>query len=1142
MALRIETDSEILPGYRLLTKIGSGGYGEVWKCEAPGGLHKAVKIVYADLDDQGNHRTEQELSALRRVQAVRHPYLLSLERYDIVDGRLVIVTELADCNLWDRFLEFRRYRQPGIPRNDLLRYMYEAAEVLDLMNSQYQLQHLDIKPQNLFLVHDHVKVADFGLVRDLDTMKRAVTLAGATPVYAAPETFEGVITPYCDQYSLAIVYQELLTGKRPFSATNVQQLIAQHLQAAPDVSPLPPNDRIAVAKALSKRPEDRHASCGDFVRGLMAGAVASETPGPSVDSHPTAPVFINTGEVTFQTAPWSGGETPTTQLLFRTENTTTNGELAPRRTAPPEEHGDGVLFPALVIGVGRTGIEVVGQIKRSIHEHIGGMERVPNIRLLCIDTDPETLQRVLNNQEASSLSAEEIFATRLNRPAHYLKPRRNGRSLLEGWFDPQTLYRIKAANPTTQGIRPLGRLAFCDHCRALEEKLRADLEAVTHPSVLDEAEMQSQLTRRSNQPRVYIVACLAGATGGGMFIDLAYAVRAELRMLGYTEPDVRGILLLPPHTGPTARPQALANTYAALTELNHFSLPGVNYTINIDDRDFTRVDADAPFSQFFLLPLRANRSSTGEAPGIGQAAEFIWRDLLTPFGRAADASRDEALTMPGAKPEPTTIAGHTFGLYTVTWPRRQLADRVARWLCSRVLETWTATENKHLYATLESWVQEQWEAQQLSPEGLGSQCQMACDSALGMSTEKYLSDLAEPLLPRSRWTRSTYDSAVAFQALTSAVQWLGHPQENGMQRQPGRLEQVLQHLGDAAFHEFSLRLRQIAMLLLEQPGFRLAGAETAAKILGDLCQRIVTQFEPQLREKTVTSQTAYEIAEKMLAEDVRRRRGAELAENLKRYSLDRYQLLVGRTVSNVYARLNDYVTDILKEINLCRKRFVEMREHLTPTAISSAATGLLLPEGCHDLQEAVEMLRDSIEPTAFAELEGQIQALIQKKCTSLLQACLTATEVRLDLESAILQMVRKRIYDQLGGVDVAELFLRRYGEPERAQRAITRAFTYAEPWLEVPDAPGDFAELLAVPLRESCHRFLQLVAENLPDANPTIAESPDDIVFYRERVAVPLKYLPHLGNAGYEPYRQLIEQQAPVHARHDIRQWFTADA
>src|SRR5437016_2621154 len=249
MALTIESHAEILPGYRLLSKLGSGGYGEVWKCEAPGGLLKAIKIIHADIDPTSDKRTEQELTALRRVQAVRHPYLLSLERYDIVEGRLVIVTELADCNLWDRFTEFRQLRQAGIPRDDLLRYIYEAAEVLDLMNNQYQLQHLDIKPQNLFLVHDHVKVADFGLVKDLEGMVASLT-GGVTPIYAAPETFEGYVSRFSDQYSLAIVFQELLTGHRPFSGANVRQLVLQHMQATPDVSALPADDQPIILRAL----------------------------------------------------------------------------------------------------------------------------------------------------------------------------------------------------------------------------------------------------------------------------------------------------------------------------------------------------------------------------------------------------------------------------------------------------------------------------------------------------------------------------------------------------------------------------------------------------------------------------------------------------------------------------------------------------------------------------------------------------------------------------------------------------------------------------------------------------------------------------------------------------------------------------
>src|SRR3954469_13694835 len=155
MVVRAEPHAEPIPGYRLIDRLGGGGFGEVWRAEAPGGLQKAIKFVYGDLSSTGQgERAEQELKALSRVKTVRHPYILSLERFDIIDGQLMIVMELADKNLWDRFRECRDQGLPGIPRDELLRYLEEAAEALDLMNNEYQLQHLDIKPQNLFLTHN----------------------------------------------------------------------------------------------------------------------------------------------------------------------------------------------------------------------------------------------------------------------------------------------------------------------------------------------------------------------------------------------------------------------------------------------------------------------------------------------------------------------------------------------------------------------------------------------------------------------------------------------------------------------------------------------------------------------------------------------------------------------------------------------------------------------------------------------------------------------------------------------------------------------------------------------------------------------------------------------------------------------------
>src|SRR5262245_30582308 len=139
------------------------------------------------------------------------------------------------------------------------------------MNMEHHLQHLDIKPRNLFLVSNHVKVADFGLVNPVSGGTSPVELGAISPLYAAPELFLGQVSRHCDQYSLAILYQELLTGRLPFGGRNVRQLLLQHTQDEPDLSPLPERDRAVVAQALAKDADKRYPTCMDFVLALRRG-------------------------------------------------------------------------------------------------------------------------------------------------------------------------------------------------------------------------------------------------------------------------------------------------------------------------------------------------------------------------------------------------------------------------------------------------------------------------------------------------------------------------------------------------------------------------------------------------------------------------------------------------------------------------------------------------------------------------------------------------------------------------------------------------------------------------------------------------------------------------------------------------------
>ena len=270
MSVVREPNAEPIPGYRLIEPLGSGGFGEVWKCEVPGGLFKAIKFVFGNLNslDVDGARAEQELRALNRVKEVRHPFVLSMDRIEVVEGELVIVMELADKSLHDLFQECISAGLVGIPRDALLRYIRDAAEALDHMNEKHNLQHLDIKPRNLFLVSDRVKVADFGLVKHLERSGASGILGGVTPLYAPPETFSGKISGRSDQYSLAIVYQELLTGQRPFNGKNARPLAQQHMNEEPELRALPEGERPVVARALSKDPTKRFPNCLAFVRAL----------------------------------------------------------------------------------------------------------------------------------------------------------------------------------------------------------------------------------------------------------------------------------------------------------------------------------------------------------------------------------------------------------------------------------------------------------------------------------------------------------------------------------------------------------------------------------------------------------------------------------------------------------------------------------------------------------------------------------------------------------------------------------------------------------------------------------------------------------------------------------------------------------
>ena len=312
----------ILPGYRLVKLLGRGGFGEVWQADAPGGMSVAIKV----LANVGRREGTREYRALQTVKNIRHAHMVPvfgvwlkasdgtcLNEGDVAEvGRrilgghgaagdlpdhapleLIVAMGLGDGTLHDRLQVARNAGAIGLPPEQLLDWMRQAALALDHFNvgarttagGAAAVQHCDIKPQNILLVGDVVQVCDFGLARTQGEV-RATSNHMASLAYAPPEM---VTPPYdpspaTDQYSLAISYLELRTGRLPNRDTTVVGVLNEKLSGHLDLDGVCPAERRVVERALDRDPAKRWPSCTAFIRALAPAVGPLEVPGvPSAE-------------------------------------------------------------------------------------------------------------------------------------------------------------------------------------------------------------------------------------------------------------------------------------------------------------------------------------------------------------------------------------------------------------------------------------------------------------------------------------------------------------------------------------------------------------------------------------------------------------------------------------------------------------------------------------------------------------------------------------------------------------------------------------------------------------------------------------------------------------------------------------------
>ena len=288
MTLLDEITKGLAGRYRVDREIGRGGMATVYLAhDLRHDRQVALKLLVPQLAAQlSDERFQREI---RVIAGLSHPHILPL----LDSGRLDAAAGSSADQPWfvmpfvaGESLRTRLDREPQLPMETAARIMHEVAGALDFAHA-HGVVHRDIKPENILLFEGRAMVADFGIARALGAEAERMTATGmivGTPMYMSPEQAagDGSLDGRSDQYALACVLYEMLTGAPPFSGATAQALIARHAldtpspvrTIRPEVSAEVDIDRV-LRRAMAKSPADRYATTTEFARALTVPAAVA---------------------------------------------------------------------------------------------------------------------------------------------------------------------------------------------------------------------------------------------------------------------------------------------------------------------------------------------------------------------------------------------------------------------------------------------------------------------------------------------------------------------------------------------------------------------------------------------------------------------------------------------------------------------------------------------------------------------------------------------------------------------------------------------------------------------------------------------------------------------------------------------------
>jgi hypothetical protein len=579
-----------------------------------------------------------------------------------------------------------------------------------------------------------------------------------------------------------------------------------------------------------------------------------------------------------------------------------------------------------------------------------------------------------------------------------------------------------------------------------------------------------------------------------------------------------------------------------------------------------------------LLPLPDETDELATREALGLAGHYLFRDICTPLGRAADLAR---AGVSGPPWEARGLYYQTFGLFQLSWPRQELCEHAARRLCLQLVQRWMSKDPTPIRANVQQWVQEQWQQNELGTETFIARLGQVCTGRLGRAPEVVLQEAVQPLVDRYGSPEGSaagrgnapaeIDPEHVAAALARLEELLGKPSEEPAVEANGSLVQALREAAEEVMQDWGQLLAELPVRLIEEPDSRLAGAEEAVRQLVATIEQALEHHEPLHKDLSTQAREAY-VRLRMLAsapvapsrppsrltDKIVGRRSATPAgpvELIRGYAKCRYQSLVLGQVAAALVTLRGHLADEMREINYCRVRLNELLRMLqesspaAPPRLSAHWGRHIFPSACKSLTAALDEVLPAVSPEALRDLDVRLEEMLKQRFRALVHVCMSEANILPGVYQALLETARQFVGGLLPRTDVARMFLDQHRDADDARDDLAGFIDDAAPPLlcaktatgqRVADAargghlcvlavpPGEAGDRLQALAREALHGGDLLAVRN--DLNPE-----DSVVIYRESCHLPLADLELLGPAGREAYAQLSATDTfTPHSRTDV--------